>query len=82
MKYTDKKFTLPAAPPRVTDKAWDRIFLSEEEFKAKHNTEHVGKSITTCSDTKAPTGWSCTRVIGHDGPCAAIPYRYPKAIDE
>lgn len=25
----------------------------------------------TC-DNKAPVGWECTRVEGHEGPCAAV----------
>lgn len=25
-----------------------------------------------CGSDKAPEGWSCTRVYGHDGPCAAM----------
>ncbi len=26
-----------------------------------------------CGETKAPAGWHCTRELGHEGPCAAIP---------
>ena len=26
-----------------------------------------------CGETKAPTGWYCSRAIGHKGPCAAWP---------
>ena len=26
MKYQDKSFTLPSAPPNITQEKWDRIF--------------------------------------------------------
>jgi hypothetical protein len=25
-----------------------------------------------CGTSKAPAGWSCTRIEGHEGPCAAV----------
>jgi hypothetical protein len=28
--------------------------------------------VTASTCDKAPKGWSCTRSVGHDGPCAAI----------
>ena len=27
---------------------------------------------TTALCTRAPEGWSCSRALGHDGPCAAV----------
>ena len=31
------------------------------------------KPTSICGNTKAPIGWYCTRSLGHDGPCAALP---------
>ncbi len=25
----------------------------------------------SCGTSKSPAGWACTRILGHDGPCAA-----------
>lgn len=36
MLYTRKSFTCPAASGKVTDKSWDRAFLTAEEFESKH----------------------------------------------
>lgn len=30
------------------------------------------KPITLCGETKAPKGWTCTRTLGHLGPCALV----------
>lgn len=30
-----------------------------------------------CAASKAPAGWSCTRVHGHTGPCAAVEIEKP-----
>jgi hypothetical protein len=27
--------------------------------------------VAVCCETKTPSGWWCTRGLGHDGPCAA-----------
>jgi hypothetical protein len=32
--------------------------------------------MQTCGNTKAPDGWWCTRELGHEGPCAALPAPY------
>lgn len=26
-----------------------------------------------CGNSKAPVGWWCTRILDHEGPCAAVP---------
>jgi len=75
MKYTEPRFTVPVGSPRITDRAWDRIFLTDREYQAKH-------PVPTCAQSKAPAGWYCTRALGHDGPCAAIPYIDPEGNHE
>jgi hypothetical protein len=29
--------------------------------------------VVLCAERFAPPGWTCTRELGHDGPCAAVP---------
>ena len=36
MKYTQKTFTLPAAPQGVSQRQWDRATLAPQEFAAKY----------------------------------------------
>jgi hypothetical protein len=36
-----------------------------------------------CGETKAPKGWTCTRELGHEGPCAAVkkPGKWSRFMD-
>ena len=72
MKYTSKSFTVPVGSAKVTDEAWDRAFLSPEEYRIKYPLITI-RVEPACAQDKAPAGWWCTRDQGHDGPCAAVP---------
>jgi len=45
MQYQNKTFTLPAAPKNQSQKDWDRIWLSPEQFAAKYSRSTIQAQV-------------------------------------